>query len=89
MSSNSFRIISWDVGIIHLAYCVLEIDCLEEKSESKTKSKSKTKPHISIIDWDEINLLEDVVPNLVPQFLVFKSSLDKKSACSSWVPNHF
>ena len=59
MSSNSFRIISWDVGIIHLAYCVLEIDCLEEKSESKTKSKSKTKPQISIIDWDEINLIED------------------------------
>lgn len=51
MSLSPFRIISWDVGIIHLAYCVLEINYLDETS--------KKKPEIKIIDWDEINLIED------------------------------
>ena len=37
-------IISWDVGIIHLAYCVLEYD---------------DDNNIKILDWDEINLMED------------------------------
>ena len=42
-------IISWDVGIIHLAYCVLEylID------------KTNDEPIVKILDWDEINLVED------------------------------
>src|ERR1044071_9145395 len=38
----SLRIISWDVGVIHLAYCVLEL------KDSK----------VTIIDWNEINLVE-------------------------------
>ncbi len=38
------NIISWDVGIIHLAYCVLNCDIETGK--------------IKIIDWDNINLLE-------------------------------
>ena len=36
------RILSWDVGIIHLAYCLIEI-----------------KDNVQIIDWGNINLLED------------------------------
>jgi hypothetical protein len=43
------RIISWDVGIIHLAYCVLEMKILSESE----------RPQIRIIDWDTINLVED------------------------------
>ncbi|XWV26422.1 holliday junction resolvase [Tupanvirus soda lake] len=42
-------IISWDVGIIHLAYCVLEYIHDGKKDESPVR----------IIDWDEINLIED------------------------------
>lgn len=42
-------IISWDVGIKHLAYCVLEYLFNDE-----TKKVS-----IEILDWDEINLIED------------------------------
>ena len=38
-------IISWDVGVINLAYCVLEFE--EEKHE------------VTILDWDKINLMED------------------------------
>lgn len=37
-------IISWDVGVIHLAYCVLEY--FPDSS-------------VKILDWDEINLMED------------------------------
>lgn len=42
-------IISWDVGIIHLAYCILkyEIDPVSGKK------------NVEIIDWDEINLIEN------------------------------
>lgn len=36
-------IISWDVGIIHLAYCVLKYE----------------NDKIEIIDWDDLNLIED------------------------------
>lgn len=43
-------IISWDVGIIHLAYCILKYDYDDEQ-----KNKSK----VTILDWDEINLIED------------------------------
>nr|WBF70830.1 hypothetical protein [Megavirus caiporensis] len=42
-------IISWDVGVIHLAYCVLKYEYDFDKKKSK----------ISILDWDEINLIED------------------------------
>lgn len=42
-------IISWDVGVIHLAYCVLEY-IYDEKND---------KVNINILDWDEINLIED------------------------------
>jgi hypothetical protein len=42
-------IISWDVGVIHLAYCVLK--CLRNKDNDKVR--------ITILDWDEINLIED------------------------------
>jgi len=38
-------ILSWDVGVIHLAYCVLKLN-------EKTKK-------IDILDWDNINLIED------------------------------
>ena len=41
------RIISWDVGVIHLAYCILEY------------IENGTDKIINIIDWDEINLIED------------------------------
>lgn len=47
-------IISWDVGIIHLAYCVLEY--LENDASDVGNNK---KPMIKILDWDEINLIED------------------------------
>lgn len=42
-------IISWDVGVIHLAYCILEykFDDINQKTT------------ITILDWDEINLIED------------------------------
>ena len=39
-------VLSWDVGVIHLAYCVLEYFDREEDYD------------INILDWDEINLLE-------------------------------
>lgn len=39
------RIISWDVGVIHLAYCILELD--EDSSE------------VTILDWDSINLISE------------------------------
>ena len=42
-------IISWDVGIIHLAYCVLEYLVDDSKNNSS----------VNILDWDEINLIED------------------------------
>lgn len=42
-------IISWDVGIIHLAYCILKYQYDELKGQ----------PNIEILDWDEINLIED------------------------------
>jgi hypothetical protein len=42
-------IISWDVGIIHLAYCILEY-MHNEENDTNT---------INILDWDEINLIED------------------------------
>lgn len=40
-------IISWDVGIIHLAYCVLDFTVDNEKT------------NVQILDWDEINLMEN------------------------------
>jgi hypothetical protein len=43
------RIISWDVGVIHLAYCILEYIFDPETKKTVT----------NIIDWDEINLIED------------------------------
>nr|AEX62864.1 hypothetical protein mv_L659 [Moumouvirus Monve] len=43
------RIISWDVGVIHLAYCVLEY----------TYDNLKNIVTVNILDWDEINLIED------------------------------
>ncbi|QGR53894.1 hypothetical protein [Moumouvirus maliensis] len=42
-------IISWDVGVIHLAYCILEY----------IYNSSKKTVTINILDWDEINLIED------------------------------
>lgn len=39
------KILSWDVGIIHLAYCLIDI--------------SDTSDTIKIIDWGNINLLEE------------------------------
>ena len=41
-------IVSWDVGVIHLAYCVLQYDGAE----------------VIILDWDVINLMEDHTINL-------------------------
>lgn len=49
MDTKSIRVISWDVGVIHLAYCILE-DVYDEKHK---------KHNINILDWDEIDLLED------------------------------
>lgn len=42
-------IISWDVGILHLAYCVLKLSSDELNDSNK----------ITILDWDEINLIDD------------------------------
>src|SRR5947207_2205151 len=36
-------VISWDVGIIHLAYCILNYQ----------------EANVEILDWDVINLIED------------------------------
>lgn len=47
--SDSLTIISWDVGVIHLAYCIMKI----------TYHKKTKKPIIEILDWDEVNLIED------------------------------
>ena len=41
------KIISWDVGIIHLAYCILDYNVDDKKNKVK------------LLDWDEINLLDD------------------------------
>jgi hypothetical protein len=43
-------VISWDVGVIHLGYCVLEYSVDEKNNIEK----------FEILDWDEINLLENV-----------------------------
>lgn len=40
-------IISWDVGVIHLAYCILKYDF----------DVANKKVNIEILDWDEINLI--------------------------------
>ena len=40
------RILSWDVGIHHLSYCILE-----QNEDTK---------HIQIIDWDVIDLVDDI-----------------------------
>lgn len=40
------KIISWDVGIINLAYCVIDYD-------------PENNPNYKILDWDIINLLEN------------------------------
>lgn len=42
-------IISWDVGVIHLAYCVLQYDFNEESKKTTVK----------ILDWNIINLMDD------------------------------
>lgn len=42
-------IISWDVGVIHLAYCIIEY--LYDPDDKIAK--------VEILDWDEINLIED------------------------------
>lgn len=44
---DTFRVLSWDVGIANLAYCVLE----EQKSKKNTQ--------IKILDWSGIDLIED------------------------------
>jgi len=46
-------IISWDVGVIHLAYCVL-----------KYTFNGNNRPEVKILDWDVINLIEDVTIKL-------------------------
>lgn len=48
-SVKTTRIISWDVGIIHLAYCILE-------NQYDTKNDIH---NTEILDWDVINLMED------------------------------
>ena len=45
-------IISWDVGIIHLAYCVLEYDINNISDIEKNNN-------VNIIDWDVLNLIEN------------------------------
>lgn len=42
------RIISWDVGVIHLAYCIIE--CIVQPNGQLT---------MDIIDWDDLNLIEE------------------------------
>ncbi|MEM0354144.1 MAG: hypothetical protein QXW79_01045 [Thermoplasmata archaeon] len=46
-------IISWDVGVVHLAYCVLKFN------PGGTK-----KSRIEILDWDKINLMERETKNV-------------------------
>ena len=42
-------IISWDVGVIHLAYCILQYN-FDENIKKAT---------VEILDWDELNLIEN------------------------------
>lgn len=42
-------IISWDVGIIHLAYCIMKYNYNTDTGKST----------VDILDWDEINLIDD------------------------------
>lgn len=46
-------IVSWDVGVKNLAYCVLEYQANSDKQ-----------PVIKILDWDVINLIEDQIMDL-------------------------
>ena len=41
------RLLSWDVGIINLSYCLIEYD-----------NSDKSNPEGKIIDWDIINLTD-------------------------------
>ncbi|MEM3062339.1 MAG: hypothetical protein QW303_02165, partial [Nitrososphaerota archaeon] len=68
-------IISWDVGVVHLAYCVLKFN-LEETKKSK----------IEILDWDKINLMEEKTKNLCMGKL--KSKNGKLSFCCKSASYH-
>lgn len=45
------KILSFDVGIIHLAFCIIEINDITNKNEFR------------ILDWGLINLILDVIPS--------------------------
>jgi hypothetical protein len=59
-------IISWDVGVIHLAYCIL----------SYTHNEDTDKTKIKLLDWDTINLIEDDRLNLICTGIMKKKSDD-------------
>lgn len=48
------RIVSWDVGIKNLAYCVIEYAC----EDNEIKKKEDGGIDINIMDWDIVNLIE-------------------------------
>lgn len=58
-------ILSWDVGVIHLAYCILEYI-------EKTKN-------VRILDWNNINLIDDDRIDLVCSGKTKKGKCNKKA----------
>ena len=71
------RIMSWDVGIIHLAYCVLEYRPIEDEGESDGEGKHS----IDIVDWDVINLIEGEQPRITCCGMVKASKTRAAGVC--------
>ena len=66
------KIVSWDVGIIHLAYCIME------------KSENKEIPY-KIYEWKNINILQDEDDFVCDGFL---SKDNVKNSCKRNVKYH-
>jgi len=64
------KIISWDVGVVHLAYCVLEYNSNESHECNKYK----------IIDWNTINLIDEQRLNLKCIGLSKNGTCDKQAS---------
>jgi hypothetical protein len=69
------KIVSWDVGIIHLAYCIME------------KSDNKDIPY-KIYEWKNINILEDKDVNICDGFFKKKKNDNETNSCNRNVKYH-
>ena len=49
------KVLSWDIGIKNLAYCLVEY----QNSEVEYQNSEGTSKSINILDWNVINILED------------------------------